>query len=541
MTRLVSGRIQKIPSANVSAERYQFIEISEVEPDLGLPSALGQVFTSDLNGTRYWINLDTANINETSNLYFTNTRAILALDGAVISVGNLISQDRIEGNTLSVSNIFADLITANTIISNTWVNLYSSNVIEFQNLFYTNARVLSHLSQSDVETRNLTIYGNLNVVGNLTTINASTLEITDPLIKIAANNETSDAVDFGWLGHYSPDSGATRQHAGVFRKHNTDNFYIFSEYVDEELDIGNLVTNINLEDPTFKLANVYGNVFHGRISSLENHTTDALVEGTNLYYTNTRVVSAVTPLLTTANVVETDNLYYTNARVDAYINDFIDTDDIDEANNLYYTNTRVVSAVTPLLTTANVLELSSNLYYTNTRVLAFVETLSISDLRDVSNIYAANVQGLQGIQTGQALVWDGNINQFVPVFVNSEIGNVADLSVRVLSLENFTTANITEASSNLYFTNTRVLSAVTPLLTTANVTELDNLYYTDARVLANVSQMSANVLADIDMTDISIGQILVWDGNKFIPGTSDIALFSETANSALFANTVGSL
>ena len=53
MTRLVSGRIQKIPSANVSAERYQFIEISEVEPDLGLPSALGQVFTSDLNGTRF--------------------------------------------------------------------------------------------------------------------------------------------------------------------------------------------------------------------------------------------------------------------------------------------------------------------------------------------------------------------------------------------------------------------------------------------------------------------------------------------------------
>ena len=757
MTRLVSGRIQKIPSANVSAERYQFIEISEVEPDLGLPSALGQVFTSDLNGTRYWINLDTANINETSNLYFTNTRAILALDGADISVGNLISQGRIEGNTLSVSNIFADLITANTIISNTWVNLYSSNVIEFQNLFYTNsrvlshlaesdvsvqdltvvgnlivqgntttlntetlvvedkniviangapnpaaadgagitieganatitfvaatdsieinkntsilgniaigtglggsitganlivanilvateridgtataalianvantvlslsnftttdlaegnnlyytnvrvdayindfidtddideannlyytnARVLSHLSQSDVETRNLTVYGNLNVVGNLTTINASTLEITDPLIKIAANNETSDAVDFGWLGHYSPDSGATRQHAGVFRKHNTDNFYIFSEYVDEELDNGNLVTNINLEDPTFKLANVYGNVFHGRISTLENHTTDALVEGTNLYYTNTRVVSAVTPLLTTANVFE----------------------------------------------------LSSNLYYTNARVLAFVETLSISDLRDVSNIYEANVGGLRGVQTGQALVWDGNINQFVPVFVNSEIANVADLAVRVLSLEQFTTANIAEASSNLYFTNTRVLDAlidsnvivnnlfvqgdltVQGNTVTLNVSELviedknivlangavnaiaadgagitvqganaeilyvssldswvfnkdirtnlvgnvtgfvssisnhntddlaeaNNLYYTNARVLANVSEMSVNVLSDVDITGILPGQIISWDGNKFVPGSADVALFSERSNTAALAN-----
>ena len=42
--------------------------------------------------------------------------------------------------------------------------------------------------------------------------------------------------------------------------------------------------------------------------------TDQVTEGSNLYYTNARVVTAVTPLLTTANVVETSNLYFTNTR-----------------------------------------------------------------------------------------------------------------------------------------------------------------------------------------------------------------------------------
>ena len=69
--------------------------------------------------------------------------------------------------------------------------------------------------------------------------------------------------------------------------------------------------------------------------------TDIVPEGANLYFTNTRVIDVVTPLLTTANVVEGLNLYYTNARV--------------------------ISAVTPLLTTSNVIE-GTNLYYTNARV-----------------------------------------------------------------------------------------------------------------------------------------------------------------------------
>jgi hypothetical protein len=58
-----------------------------------------------------------------------------------------------------------------------------------------------------------------------------------------------------------------------------------------------------------------------------------------------------------------------------------------------------------------------------------------------------------------------------------------------------TTAEIIESSSNLYFTNVRVVETVTPLLTTANVVETANaLYFTNARVLSAL--IGSNVLVD---------------------------------------------
>ena len=55
MTKLISGRVKKIPSANVSASRYEFIKLSETEPDLGLPAGNGYVLASNVNGLRTWI------------------------------------------------------------------------------------------------------------------------------------------------------------------------------------------------------------------------------------------------------------------------------------------------------------------------------------------------------------------------------------------------------------------------------------------------------------------------------------------------------
>ena len=145
------------------------------------------------------------------------------------------------------------------------------------------------------------------------------------------------------------------------------------------------------------------------VLTISNFTTDDLAEGSNnLYYTNDRVISAVTPLLDTANVVETDNLYYTNDRVISAVTPLLTTANVLEDTNLYYTNDRVISAVTPLLDTANVVE-TDNLYYTNARVLAALEGQDIN-LNDVVVYGDLTVQGnTVTLNTATLTIEDKNI------------------------------------------------------------------------------------------------------------------------------------
>ena len=72
MTKLISGRIAKVTSANVSADRYQFIGLAETEPDLGLPAVSGYVLSSDTSGNRIWVDAASAS----GFPYFANTAGI---------------------------------------------------------------------------------------------------------------------------------------------------------------------------------------------------------------------------------------------------------------------------------------------------------------------------------------------------------------------------------------------------------------------------------------------------------------------------------
>jgi len=54
--RIHSGKVKKIPSANVSSDRYEFLSLGEAEPDLGLPEANNYVLVSDTDGNRTWTN-----------------------------------------------------------------------------------------------------------------------------------------------------------------------------------------------------------------------------------------------------------------------------------------------------------------------------------------------------------------------------------------------------------------------------------------------------------------------------------------------------
>ena len=62
---------------------------------------------------------------------------------------------------------------------------------------------------------NVTISGNLTVSGSTVTVDADTLTVEDPLIKLAKDNGSSDAVDIGLYGLY--DTSGTDKYAGLFR------------------------------------------------------------------------------------------------------------------------------------------------------------------------------------------------------------------------------------------------------------------------------------------------------------------------------------
>jgi hypothetical protein len=118
-------------------------------------------------------------------------------------------------------------------------------------------------------TGNLSITGNLTVIGNTVVTNVASLVVNDPLIQLAANNETSDAIDIGFYGHFSDDAGASLRHAGLFRDASASDkrFILFTNLIDSGLDNSAAVT-VNTAQSSFATANLQTNIIGGRVSGL---------------------------------------------------------------------------------------------------------------------------------------------------------------------------------------------------------------------------------------------------------------------------------
>lgn len=77
----------------------------------------------------------------------------------------------------------------------------------------------------------LAITGNLVVSGNATQINVTNLNITDSILYLAANNETSDAVDIGFIG--GKRTSGIYSHTGLIRHAADQKYYLFDNYLPE--------------------------------------------------------------------------------------------------------------------------------------------------------------------------------------------------------------------------------------------------------------------------------------------------------------------
>ena len=94
----------------------------------------------------------------------------------------------------------------------------------------------------------VTITGNLILLGGTSQLNVTNLSVNDSIILLGSNN-ISDVLDIGFVGHYR--RGATDTHAGIIRKATDKTFYVFDNY---EVEPTNNV--IDITGNNFRLGNV---------------------------------------------------------------------------------------------------------------------------------------------------------------------------------------------------------------------------------------------------------------------------------------------
>lgn len=235
-----------------------------------------------VNGEAGTVVLTTANINEQTNLYYTNER------------------------------VYANIVTTYGAAANTYVNarlltkanvsdLTTSNVTEGTNLYFTNTRARDSITagtgvsynagtgtisigqsvgtNDSVTFSNVTVTGNLLVQGDSIQFTSNNLLIEDPLFQVGIN-PVDDTVDLGFFGHYN--DGTVERHAGLFRDATDGQFKLFSNLITEPDTI------VATGDSSYRNANIVVNFVVGKVTDISNHSTTNLAEGTNQYFTQAR-------------------------------------------------------------------------------------------------------------------------------------------------------------------------------------------------------------------------------------------------------------
>ena len=119
---------------------------------------------------------------------------------------------------------------------------------------------------------NLTVIGNLVVEGSTTTVGTDTLTVKDPLIVLANNNTSTDAVDIGFYGKYTP-SGTTL-YSGLFREALTGKYRLFKGLEVEP------TTTVNTSGTGYAQATLIASLEGNVTGNLTGNVTGGTISGT---------------------------------------------------------------------------------------------------------------------------------------------------------------------------------------------------------------------------------------------------------------------
>jgi len=439
--------------------------------------------------------LSTANIAESSNLYYTNARVY----DNVTQIGYITASGLNGYATNSQLSNYAT--TANLALKANITDLNTSNVTEGTNLYFSNSRVIGALADNTVTIGNVIITGNLFVQGDTVEFNTATLVIEDKNI-VLANGAPNAATADG--------AGITINGALASFTYNS---YSDTWVSDKDIWVGNAIL---VSDNFFNTSNI--------------------LDDADVFYTNAKVESFITDSITTSNIDEGSNFYFTNARV---------YDNVIQVG--YATNANVnLKANVADLTTSNVSE-GANLYFTNSRVISALTAGQNITIDANGRINSTATGGGGGGDYGDANVY-ANVTLLNYITASSLSGYATNAQLASYA---------TNAQLASYATNAQLSSyALTTSLTTGNVVELTNLYFTNTRAREAISggsgidyNTSTGVIALGDGVNAEFADLVI-TGNLTVRGEtttinareiaiSDNMIYLNDAISYAITNVVG--
>jgi len=234
----------------------------------------------DFSNTRMAIS-DGVNVSQNVRLDFSNTRMTI-IEGVdagqnsrmTISDGVNASQN----SRLDFSNTRMTIIEGVNVTQNT----------DIANKLSLSGASLQTVSGNVAFLNDVSVSGNLIVLGNTISLNVTSLEVKDTLIQLGIGNYNTDVLTIGYVGHYND---GTNAQAGMIRDAGTKEFYAFQGYTP-----GVTGNTVNINDASFAKANIHGNWFKGnliattaRVGGLDvnsrldfSNTRMAVIEGTDL-------------------------------------------------------------------------------------------------------------------------------------------------------------------------------------------------------------------------------------------------------------------